>query len=118
VASPVQGGHRGGLAFGPRQAWPGRHHNGAGRYSGSGGLVPAGARPAPSHRAADGVTVTGRPAHEGRIDHGSDCSAPVGTTTSGRSPVVPATGPSSSWSSRRAASVSSIRAAVLLAAAD
>ena len=31
-----------------------------------------------SHRAADGTTVTGRPAQDGRPAHGIACSSPVG----------------------------------------
>ena len=61
------------------------------------------------------MTVTGRPWQDGRIDQGSDCSAPVGTSTSGRSAVSLATGRSNRSSSRSAASASSTRAASLLA---
>ena len=34
---------------------------------------------------SDGATASGRSASEGSIDHGSACSSPVGTSTSGRS---------------------------------
>ena len=38
--------------------------------------------------AADGETVTGRPAHDGSTAQGNDWSGPVGTRTSGRSSMA------------------------------
>jgi hypothetical protein len=60
-----------------------------------------------------GVVVTGRPAHDGRMDHGRDWSTLVGTMMSDRSPSSPATGPSRSVSSRVAAWASSALAAAV-----
>src|SRR3954451_20507187 len=39
------------------------------------------------HRAADGVTLMARPAHDGSTDQGRDCSQPAGMTTKERSPM-------------------------------
>ena len=47
------------------------------------------ARAARCHSRSDGATASGRSASDGSIDHGSACSSPVGTSTSGRCSPMP-----------------------------
>ena len=67
------------FAIGGREPWSGQCDD-----------LRAVARPAVvelSQIAAEGATLTARPANDGSNDHGTDCSAAVGTSTTGRSPT-------------------------------